>query len=117
MVIDDNDNLHVAYNIQQLITKHLSGHHDGTGWSNEVVSASANFGPIGIAVDSNNHPHISYAASGQHCGDGLRLASYDGSSWNYQSIDAGSNRGCESDIVIDENDYIYISYQVRDQSN
>ena len=117
LVIDDNDNLHVAYttynsNYETLVYMH----HDETGWSNEVVSASANFGPIGIAVDSNNNPHISYAASGQHCGDGLRIASYDGSSWNYQSIDAGTNRGCESDIVIDENDYIYISYQVREQS-
>ena len=41
---------------------------------------------------------------------------YDGSSWNYHSIDAGTNRGCESDIVIDGNDHIYISYQVRAQS-
>ena len=117
MVIDDNDDLHVAYttyntNYESLVYMH----YDGTSWSDTEVSVSANFGSIGIAVDSNNHPHISHAVSGQHCGDGLRLASYDGSSWNYQSIDVGSNRGCESDIVIDENDYVYISYQVRAQS-
>jgi len=34
----------------------------------------------------------------------------------YDGIDLGSNRGCDSDIVIDGNDHIYISYQVRDQS-
>ena len=37
------------------------------------VTLSALFGPVGIAVDSNNHPHISYAANGQYCGNGLRL--------------------------------------------
>ena len=51
LVIDDNDNLHVAYttynsNYETLVYMH----HDGTGWSDEVVSSSANFGPIGIAV-------------------------------------------------------------------
>jgi hypothetical protein len=117
MVIDDNDDLHVAYttyntNYETLVYMH----YDGTSWSDTEVSVSANFGPVGIAVDSKNHPHISHAVSGQHCGDGLRLASYTGSAWTYRSVDIGSNRGCDSDIVIDGNDDIYISYQVRDQS-
>ena len=117
LVIDDNDELHAAYttyntNYETLVYLH----YDGTSWSDTEVSVSANFGPIGIAVDSNNHPHISHAVSGQHCGDGLRLASYTGSTWTYHSVDIGTNRGCDSDIVIDENDNIYISYQVRDQS-
>ena len=117
MVIDDNNQIHAAYttynaNYETLVYLH----YDGTSWSDTEVSASANFGPIGIAVDSNNHPHISHAVSGQHCGDGLRLASYTGSVWTYRSVDIGSNRGCDSDIVIDDNDNIYISYQVRDQS-
>ena len=117
MVIDDNDEIHAAYttynaNYETLVYLHF----DGTTWSDTEVSASANFGPIGIAVDSNNHPHISHAVSGQHCGDGLRLASYTVSGWTYRSVDIGSNRGCDSDIVIDDNDNIYISYQVRGQS-
>ena len=117
LVIDDNDELHAAYttyntNYETLVYLH----YDGTSWSDTEVSVSANFGPVGIAVDSNNYPHISHAVSGQHCGDGLRLASYTGSTWTYHSVDIGSNRGCDSDIVIDENDDIYISYQVRDQS-
>jgi len=122
LVIDDNDELHVAYTTYTAQSETLVYmHYDGTTWTDELVSSHANFGPIGIAVDSNNHPHISYAVSGQHCGDGLRIASYDpsqpfGSNWVYDGIDLGSNRGCDSDIVIDENDDIYISYQVRDQS-
>jgi len=122
MVIDGNDELHVAYTTYTTQSETLVYmHYDGTTWTDELVSSYANFGPIGIAVDSNNHPHISYAVSGQHCGDGLRIASYDpsqpfGSIWVYDGIDLGSNRGCDSSIVIDENDNIYIAYQYRDQS-
>lgn len=117
MVIDDNDELHVAYSTSTSWSETLVYmHYDGTGWSDEVVSSNALFGPVGIAVDSNNRPHISYAASGAHCGNGLRLASYDGSNWSNQGIDVGANRGCESAIVIDDNDHVYIAYQNRDNS-
>jgi hypothetical protein len=117
MVIDDNDDLHAAYTTYTNWAETLVYmHYDGTNWTSEEVSSNALFGPIGIAVDSNNHPHISYAVKGEYCGDGLRIASYDGSSWAYDAVDLGDNRGCESAIVIDENDNIYIAYQNRDES-
>jgi hypothetical protein len=114
MVIDDNDELHVAYAAYSNAV--IYRHYDGSTWTSSVASTSAKFGPVGIAVDSNNLPHISYAASGQYCGGGLRLASFDGTSWGSQSIDYGSNKGCDSSIVIDENDHVYIAYQDRDNS-
>ena len=122
MVIDDNDDLHAAYTTYSdyqsgTVERLVYMHYDGTNWTSEEVSSNALFGPIGIAVDSNNHPHISYAVSGGYqCGDGLRLASYSGSSWTYDNVDIGDNRGCESAIVIDDNDNIYIAYQNRDES-
>jgi hypothetical protein len=117
MVIDDNDELHVAYTTESTWSETLVYmHFDGVDWTDEVVSSNANVGPIGIAVDSNNNPHISYAAEGQYCGDGLRIASYNGSSWAYEGIDVGDNRGCDSAMVIDEDDNIYIAYQNRDES-
>ena len=114
MVIDANDELHVAYSAQgeQLVYQH----YDGQDWNGGVVTSYARFAPVGIAVDSNNLPHISYSASGQWCGNGLRLASFDGSTWGTQTVDAGSNKGCDSSIVIDENDHVYIAYQDRDNS-
>ena len=116
MVIDDNDELHVAYTASSGSGKVIYMHYDGTSWTDTLVSSNARFGAVGIAVDSNNYPHISYAVDGQYCGDGLRLASYDGSSWSHTNIDQGSNRGCESAIVIDESDNIYIAYQDRSSS-
>ena len=114
MVIDDNDELHVAYAAQSSLVVYQ--HYNGSDWNGEVVSNTARFAPVGIAVDSNNHPHISYSASGLHCGGGLRLASFDGTDWSSQSVDYGSNKGCDSSIVIDENDYVYIAYQDREDS-
>ncbi len=118
MVIDDNDHLHLAYTTYTQWDETLVYmNYDGTTWTDTVVSNSAHFGPIGIAVDSNNHPHISYALDGSdQCGAGLRISSYDGSSWSYTNIDQGSNRGCESAIVIDESDHMYIAYQDRSSS-
>ena len=118
MVIDDNDGLHVAYTTDTSwgYETLVYMHYNGTGWTDEVTSTDANFGPIGIAVDSNNNPHISYAAEGEFCGDGLRVASYDGSNWSHNNVDQGDNRGCDSSIVIDENDNIYVAYQNRDNS-
>ena len=112
MVIDDNDELHVAYSAQG--EKLVYQHYDGQDWNGGVVSSYARFAPVGIAVDSNNLPHISYSQTGQWCGNGLRLASFDGSTWTTQGVDAGTNKGCDSSIVIDENDHIYIAYQDRD---
>ena len=114
MVIDDNDELHVAYSAQG--EKLVYQHYDGQDWNGGVVSSYARFAPVGIAVDSNNLPHISYSQTGQWCGNGLRLASYDGSVWTTQSVDAGTNKGCDSSIVIDENDHVYIAYQDRGNS-
>ena len=114
MVIDDNDELHVAYSAQG--EKLVYQHYDGQDWNGGVVSSYARFAPVGIAVDSNNLPHISYSQTGQWCGNGLRLASFDGSVWTTQSVDAGTNKGCDSSIVIDDNDHVYIAYQDRDNA-
>ena len=114
MVIDDNDELHAAYSTNT--NKVVYMHYDGSSWTSTQVSASAKVGPVGIALDSNNHPHISFVASGSYCGNGLRLASFDGSGWTTNSIDSGSNKGCDSAIIIDGNDNAYIAYQDRGQS-
>ena len=118
MVIDANDHIHLAYTTYTSWDETLVYmNYDGTGWTDTVLSNSAHFGPIGIAVDSNNHPHISYAVDGaDYCGNGLRIASFTGTAWSHTTVAAGDNRGCESAIVIDQSDNIYIAYQDRTTS-
>lgn len=114
MVIDDNDELHAAYSTSNNLVVYM--HFDGTSWTSTQVSSSAKVGPVGIALDSNNHPHISFVASGSYCGNGLRLASFNGAGWTTNTIESGSNKGCDSAIIIDHNDNAYIAYQDRSQS-
>ena len=87
MVIDANDHIHLAYTTYTTWDETLVYmNYDGTTWTEETVSNSAHFGPIGIAVDSNNNPHISYAIDGvDQCGNGLRVASFTGTAWSYQT--------------------------------
>ena len=64
---------------------------DGTTGTVVLLSYSAHFAPVGIAVDSNNHPHISYAVDWSRlCGNGLRIASYTGTAWSHTTVDSGS---------------------------
>ena len=112
MVIDGNDHLHAAYYANGDHLYYL--HFDGTTWSKSYVTSNVKYGEVGIAVDSNNHPHISYAVSATYCGNGLKLASFDGTQWSTQTVASGNNRGCHSAIVIDENDHVHIAYQSRE---
>ena len=114
MVIDANDHLHAAYSTNNNYIIYM--YFDGTTWSSDLVSSNGKVGPVGIAVDSNNNPHISYSAYGSYCGNGLMLASFDGVDWTSQSVKPGSNRGCSSAIVIEDDNQINIAYQNRDSS-
>ena len=114
MVIDDNDHLHVAYSTGNNYIIYMN--FNGTTWSWSQVSSSGKVGPVGIAVDSDNNPHVSYSAYGSYCGNGLMLASFDGVDWTSQSVKSGSNRGCSSALVIEDDDQINIAYQNRDTS-
>ncbi|MBL6882574.1 MAG: thrombospondin type 3 repeat-containing protein [Candidatus Poseidoniaceae archaeon] len=114
MVIDDNDELHAAYSTNTGLIVYM--HYDGSSWTSTQVTTGAKVGPVGIALDSNNHPHISFTGYQQYCGNGLRLASFDGASWSTNIIESGSNKGCDSAIIIDGNDNAYIAFQDRDQA-
>ena len=114
MVIDDNDHLHAAYSTGNNYIIYMN--FDGTTWSWSQISSNGKVGPVGIAVDSNNNPHVSYSAYGSYCGNGLMLASFDGVDWTSQTVKSGSNRGCSSALVIEDDDQINIAYQNRDTS-
>lgn len=114
MVIDDNDELHAAYSTNT--NKLVYMRYDGSNWNSTQVSSNAKVGPVGIALDSHNHPHISFTANGQYCGGGLYFASFDGTGWTTNAVDSGSNKGCDSALLIDRNDKAYISYLDRSQS-
>ena len=67
MVIDDNDHIHLAYTTYtQWAETLVYMNYDGTTWTDTVVSSSAHFGPIGIAVDSILRDFKPIEANGGH---------------------------------------------------
>ena len=112
MVIDDNDDLHVAHYADGNYLYYM--YYDGSTWTSSQVATNVNYGDVGIAVDSNYRPHISYSSTASHCGSALKLAYLDGTTWTKTVLDnSDESIGCDSAIVMDDDDHVYIAYQVR----
>jgi fibronectin type 3 domain-containing protein len=60
-----------------------------------------------LAIDSNNHSHISYYDASN--GD-LKYAKWDGASWNIETVDRTNDVGKFTSIALDSNDHPHISY-------
>ena len=76
-------------------------------WKKKVVDDKrkfSNFYSRAIAVDASNHPHIAYG------GDHLYYAYYDGSTWNYQTVDSSPYVGWYTSIALDKSGKVHISY-------
>lgn len=60
-----------------------------------------------LALDGNNHPHISYY---DFTKKDLKYASFDGSSWNAQTVDSNGEVGQYTSLALDSGDNPHISY-------
>jgi hypothetical protein len=96
---------------------------DGTTWHKELIGAvgQAGFdnGYSDIALDSNDHPHISYFWAQRHSSwwtYDLNYATYDGSEWKKEKVDADYGVGYCNSIAVDSNDRPHISY-ISDYTN
>ncbi len=73
-------------------------------WSTQTVATGGSFGPIYIALDSDNNPHIAYSGANGL----LYYASWDGSKWNIQSIVQG---GTPNQLLLDTHNNPYVLYK------
>ena len=65
---------------------------------------AASYTPESIAVDTSGNPHIVYGS------DHLYYAYYDGSTWQFETIDASPCVGACASIALDTSDKVHISY-------
>jgi hypothetical protein len=104
--MDDLGNLHVAYRYTASGNHLKYAHFYGGTCSTVVVDDNGNTGiNPSIAVDSNNRPYISYYSNTD---GGLKIASWNGSSWDIELVDNMGGR--YSSIAIDGNDNPCIVY-------
>ncbi|MCD4700352.1 MAG: T9SS type A sorting domain-containing protein [Candidatus Aegiribacteria sp.] len=71
----------------------------GSEWEKETVDPDCWEEASSIALDDSGYPHIAYV----YRNDYLKLASWDGSQWNFTLIDSGTTLDCEQfSLVLDE---------------
>ena len=112
LVIDSNDNIHIAYYHSISSTGYLLySMYDGVSWTNNWSKSGVENDQISIALDANNQPHISYSRDGYICNAAL-LSYYDGSSWSTVTLDDTTTYiGCDSSIAIDSNGFVHVAYR------
>jgi len=82
---------------------------DGVQWrSDTVYSGDGVYGSVGIELDSNHYPHISYCDGygSRH----MRYAYWDGTLWHNEVVDDEGVGGIHNSLVIDTNNVPHIAY-------
>ena len=112
LVIDSNDNVHIAYYHRISSTGYLLySMYDGTSWTNNWSKSNVENDQISIALDANDRPHISYSRDGYICNAAM-LSYHDGSSWTTVTLDDTTTYiGCDSSIAIDSNGFVHVAYR------
>jgi len=107
IMIDENNTVHVAY--YDPFTGNNNGHpigyatFDGSAWSN--ITTFKGSGPIALAIDSENEPHI--ISRNQ---SGVILQNKHGLTWHNQSLPTPEGEMQVSDIVFDSEENLIGSF-------
>ena len=122
IAIDSNGNPHISYFDETCGTVKYA-RFTGTQWEMETIervdyATMQGFGWIefhtSIALDSSDHPHISYNLAFVNPSEGhLRYAEWTGSAWSIQTVDSRGSSGYaeHSSLDLDSTDKPHISYR------
>lgn len=116
LVLDSEDNPHACFVKDSPDDKSRIYHANKASgsWSAKVADSSALAGgDCGIATDSKNHPHITYHDYGSGA---VKYASWDGTSWNIQTVaaDVGNEEGLKMAVDALDNPHIIYSDSKRE---
>ena len=100
-VLDAYDHPHIGYDFKGKL-KYATW--NGSAWKNETVDYGGDY--VSIAVDSDNHPHISHKRSTS----GLSYARWDGETWKTEMVEIGDGIGLWTSLALDGNDNPHLSY-------
>jgi len=114
--LDADDNAHIATLNQTgsevYHVKHVTRFSNGS-WEGEIVdnSTPVRYDPL-IAVDSGSRPHLAYRGDSDTCP--IKYASWNGTSWNVQTVDYAEvceiGEGAQLDFALDKDDKPYLVY-------
>jgi hypothetical protein len=105
--------LHVAYTDRKYYGNLMYAEWNGSAWTPaRIDNGGSDTGSTGydpsLALDSRGYPHISYYD--RSAGGALRYASWNGTAWTIEAVDAITDVGSYSSLAIDRFDRPHISY-------
>lgn len=113
IALDSNNLPHISY--CDFGKRYLRyAHFNGNIWLKHTVDSSGYVGfddyagdTTSIAIDSDDHPHISYCDMENW---DLKYAHYNGIIWDKKTVDSYKNSGQYSSIIVDSNNNPHIAY-------
>lgn len=112
LALDSNGRPQIAYSWQELWggprrLRYAAA--SDSGWDIQFVGTAANAGwGISLALDSTDHPHISYL---DRSNGNLKYVKWDGSEWHIQTVDnSGDVGGYETSLALDGSGFPHIVY-------
>jgi hypothetical protein len=112
LALDSGDHPHICY-FDETNGDLKHARWTGSAWSIETVdvAGTGTYASVGmycsLALDSGNHPHISYFDEGN--GD-LKYARWTGSAWSIETVDTARDVGRFTSLALDSGDNPHISY-------
>ncbi len=111
--LDQTGNPHIAYqDSQNYQLKYASW--TGTQWSIQTVDSQGAVGFFSsLALDQSGNPRISYCAAqvgSSPSSSILKFASWNGSCWDMETVDANQGVGLYDSLMLDSNGHACISY-------
>ncbi|MBS3778194.1 MAG: hypothetical protein KGY50_02735 [Candidatus Thermoplasmatota archaeon] len=107
IVVDPEDHPHLVYAKPPNHVKYA--YWDGEKWSYDtIITKDGIYGSVDIALDAENHPHISYCDGyGKYH---VRYAYFNGLTWSNEVVDESCRGGIHNTICLDSCDNPCIAY-------
>lgn len=104
LVIDKDNNPHIAYHFQSpspLLSSYKYAHKNGSSWTTEAIPYQSGYPSLSLSLDGTGKPHLALV------GGSLKHAYWNGSSWSFDTIEDHVGR---SVIAVDNSGKIHIAY-------
>lgn len=107
IALDDQDNPYIAY--ARPPGEVICTRWNGEQWIYDTVYVGDGvYGSVGIALDANQHPHISY--SDGYGARRMRYAFWDGTAWHNEVVDPEGIGGVHNTLMLDADGRPHVAY-------